>query len=93
MSCLYFIAFENWWDEQSKQETKGPLTKPNSLNSITSALQQPGQPPQSVAQTSEQQPQAATKKVSLGFEGLNFGFGLGLGLRASMPKLPSFRVR
>lgn len=86
-----FKAFENWWDEQSKQETKGPLTKPNSLNSITSALQQPGQPPQSVAQTSEQQPQAATKKVSLGFEGLNFGFGLGLGLRASMPKLPSFR--
>ena len=32
----------------------------------------------------------ADKKVAIGFEGLNFG--MGMGLRAAMPKLPSFRV-
>jgi hypothetical protein len=76
------LAFENWWDEQSKQQTKGPVTKVNSLGSAASVVQQPVQP---VTQTSDQQPQAAAaaKKV---------GFGLGLGLRASMPKLSSFRV-
>ena len=85
------LAFENWWDDQSKQETKGPVRKVNSLCSAASVVQQTVQP---VTQTSDQQPQAAAaaKKVGFGFEGLNFGFGLGLGLRASMPKLPSFRV-
>ena len=33
---------------------------------------------------------AADKKVAIGFEGLNIG--MGMGLRAAMPKLPSFRV-
>ena len=33
----------------------------------------------------------AEKKVAIGFEGINFA-GFGLGLRAAMPKMPSFRV-
>jgi hypothetical protein len=73
-----------------EQETKGPVTKVNSPGSAASVVQQPVQP---VTQTSDRQPQAAAaaaKKVGFGFEDLNFG--LGLGLRASMPKLPSFRV-
>ena len=62
------LAFENWLDEQSKQETKGPVTKVNSLCSAASVVQQPVQP---VTQTSDQQPQsaAADKKVGFGFEG------------------------
>jgi hypothetical protein len=47
------LAFENWWDEQSKQETKGPVTKVNSLCSAASVVQQTVQP---VTQTSDQQP-------------------------------------
>ena len=31
------LAFENWWDDQSKQETKGPVTKVNSLGISSSA--------------------------------------------------------
>ena len=47
------LAFENWWDEQSKQETKGPVRKVNSLCSAASVVQQTVQP---VTQTSDQQP-------------------------------------
>lgn len=83
------LAFENWWDEQIKRETKGPTSTTSSSSTVGPVLAQPAQ---SATQSSEQQPAAAAKKVGLGFEGLNFGFGLGLGLRAAMPKLPSFRV-
>jgi hypothetical protein len=68
---------------------KKPKDRLRKLIPSASVVQQTVQP---VTQTSDQQPQAAAaaKKVGFGFEGLNFG--LGLGLRASMPKLPSFRV-
>lgn len=81
-------AFETWWDEQNKRETKGPVST-TSVAPTGTALQQPAQ---QQTQPNEQQAPATTKKIGIGFEGLNFGFGLGLGLRAAMPKLPSFRV-
>jgi len=78
-----FKAFENWWDDQTKRES----SKTSALPSSSSV-----RAPTSTVAVPSAVPAAPEKKVALGFDGLNFGFGLGLGLRAAMPKLPSFRV-
>lgn len=84
-----FIAFENWWDDQHKRETKDQVSATPTLSSGTQTQQQPFK---QITPANEQQPLTSAKKPGFGFEGLNLGFGLGLGLRAAMPKLPSFRV-
>lgn len=78
-----FKAFENWWDDQQKREEKGSVFKktPSSTQQASSAA--------SMASSASNIQNAADKKVAIGFEGLNIG--MGMGLRAAMPKLPSFR--
>lgn len=90
LSCLTFChffaqAFEMWWDEQQKRDTKTAAGANSSSLALPSSQQkiQISQPLPSIS---------AEKKIGLGFENLGFGLGLGLGIRAAMPKMPSFRV-
>ena len=81
---LWRLAFENWWDDQQKREEKGSVFKKtaSSTQQVSSSA--------SMASSATSMKKTTDKKVAIGFEGFNFG--MGMGLRAAMPKLPSFRV-
>ena len=96
---MQFSAFEKWWDDQRQhQEVKGPSssnatttgTAPTLGSNLSDQIAYSG----SATVSSGSSAVATEKKVAIGLEGVNMGgFGLGFGLRAAMPKMPSFRVR
>lgn len=73
-----FKLFEVWWDE--KKSEKNQAHGENAV--VNNAMKEDGGKPQGLSSLLEQ----ATPL------GLNYD-GFGLGIRASMPKMPSFRVR
>jgi [histone H3]-lysine4 N-trimethyltransferase SETD1 len=83
-----FRKYEAWWDEEERRdkqkdaEVKKESTLENDITPLTQALP---------AAAKEKPADEAPKRESLDFGG-TVGFGtLGLGFRAAMPKMPSFR--
>ena len=96
-------AFEKWWDDQrQRHEARAPTGSNTAPTTTTAAVATattatttttttpllPGGAGANTAPTA-----AVEKKVAISLEGVGMGFGLGFGLRATLPKLPSFRVR
>ncbi|CAG4932829.1 unnamed protein product [Colias eurytheme] len=77
-----FKNFEIWWDEQSRKTR----TKP--------AKEETGQPLQDISNKKEETVdtiKCIIESRDLGLELGGYGAGIGLGLRAAIPKMPSFR--
>lgn len=74
-----FKLFEVWWDEKKSEKSQ---TYGSGENTIVNNTTKEDVKPQGLSSLLEQ----ATPL------GLNYD-GFGLGIRASMPKMPSFRVR
>ncbi|CAH2052091.1 unnamed protein product, partial [Iphiclides podalirius] len=79
-----FKSFELWWDEQSRKIRQPKTTKP----------EEAGQPLQDISNKKEEAVdsiKSIMESRELGLELGGYGAGIGLGLRASIPKMPSFR--
>ncbi|XP_013167765.1 PREDICTED: histone-lysine N-methyltransferase SETD1 isoform X1 [Papilio xuthus] len=77
-----FKSFEVWWDEQSRK-VRAPKTK-----------EEAGQPLQDISNKKEETVdsiKSIMESRDLGLELGGYGVGIGLGLRATIPKMPSFR--
>ncbi|XP_068623377.1 histone-lysine N-methyltransferase SETD1 isoform X2 [Battus philenor] len=80
-----FKSFELWWDEQSRKIRQPKTAKPEDT----------GQPLQDISNKKEEVAVDSIKSImesrELGLELGGYGVGIGLGLRATIPKMPSFR--
>ncbi|XP_053617378.1 histone-lysine N-methyltransferase SETD1 isoform X2 [Plodia interpunctella] len=76
-----FKSFEVWWDEQSRKmrQTK-PKEESGPLQDISNKKEEAVDSIKSIMETRD-----------LGLELGGYGSGIGLGLRAAIPKMPSFR--
>lgn len=72
-----FKLFEVWWDEKKTQKTQNP----GEISVSNNVVKEEPSKPQGLSSILEQGTPL----------GLNYD-GFGLGIRASMPKMPSFRV-
>lgn len=75
-----FKLFEVWWDE--KKSEKNQIPGGDNTIVVHNSIKEEAQKPQGLSVLLEQ-------TAPLGF---NYD-GFGLGIRASMPKMPSFRVQ
>ncbi|XP_013144812.1 PREDICTED: histone-lysine N-methyltransferase SETD1-like isoform X2 [Papilio polytes] len=77
-----FKSYEVWWDEQSRK-VRAPKTREDT-----------GQPLQDISNKKEETVdsiKSIMESRDLGLELGGYGVGIGLGLRATIPKMPSFR--
>ncbi|XP_041972422.1 histone-lysine N-methyltransferase SETD1 isoform X2 [Aricia agestis] len=79
-----FKHFEVWWDEQSRKTRVA----------VKPAREEPGQPLQDISNKKEETVdsiKSIMESRDLGLDLGGYGAGIGLGLRATIPKMPSFR--
>ncbi|XP_048482105.1 histone-lysine N-methyltransferase SETD1 isoform X3 [Plutella xylostella] len=81
-----FKNFETWWDEQSRKQTAPKPVK-------TGETQQPLQDISNKKEESVDTIKSIMESREIGLELGGYGIGIGLGLRAAIPKMPSFRKK
>ena len=89
-----FKLFDSWWDERKKSEKTLTVAGAPSINNVVPEVAAPVVVT-AVAAVVKEEPKnqglASLLEQATTPLGLNYD-GFGLGIRASMPKMPSFRV-